>query len=534
MSGGAGRRRALPALLFASFFLLLSLPSCGRRDLLLPIASSRGFGYADGYGRVAISPRYQWADGFSEGRARVVVDGRTGFIDSSGGYAIEPRFDWAGRFSEGLAVVEVEGRYGYADREGRLAIAPRFDLADAFCGGLAVVVTEGRYGYIDASGGYAIAPRFDWAGRFSEGLALTLEGSAYGYVDHSGELAITLPPPAGLPQPAGEGEAGGRNLPDIEQWQSLLSYRAFSQGLALMEEGGRYGYVDASGRTAIAPSFESARAFSEGRAAVRTGREWGFIDPSGRTVIEPGPEEVGPFSEGLAPYRKRGVWGYMDASGGVAISPRYDGALGFSSGLAPVEVGGAWGYVDRRGGYVWKPSGPDTELDVTRPSRVPLALVDLALALCLAALALGAANCLRALRMLRRGEGGRAVDDFLERYHSSKGMRRIRKGPFVLDEHLEKLLANNRALLLAGLVFLLAAWLPNLLFVAFAGRGILNYYVFHKNAFPGDDLLYNVLGTATLLAFLAFCLAQRALLNGLLAYLKGAGPERGAGEAGSG
>ena len=221
-AGAARRPLAVLALLLAAAFLLLSLSSCGGKDLLLPIDSSEGFGYIDGNGKVVISPRYQWADDFSEGLARVTVEGRMGFIDASGDLVIEPQYAWAGSYEEQLAVVEVEGRYGYIDEAGYMAIAPRFDRADAFSGGLAVVVSEGKYGYIDTSGNTVIEPRFDWSGRFSEGLALTLEGTTYGYVHGSGQPAITLPPPAGLPQSTGEGVKDGL---DIEQWQSLLLLR---------------------------------------------------------------------------------------------------------------------------------------------------------------------------------------------------------------------------------------------------------------------------------------------------------------------
>ncbi len=215
-----------------------------------------------------------------------------------------------------------------------MAIAPRFDRADAFSGGLAVVVSEGKYGYIDTSGNTVIEPRYDWSGRFSEGLALTLEGTTYGYVDRSGELVITLPPPAGLPQSTGEGAGDGLdglNGLDIEQWQSLLSYCAFSDGLALLEKDGRFGYIDTSGKTAIEPSFDSAKSFSEGLAAVRSGRRWGFVDTSGEMVIEPGLDQVESFSEGLAPYKNRGVWGYINTSGSISINAQYDYAAGFSA-----------------------------------------------------------------------------------------------------------------------------------------------------------------------------------------------------------
>lgn len=52
--------------------------------------------------------------------------------------------------------------------------------------------------------------------------------------------------------------------------------------------------------------------YSEGLAGVREGDKWGFIDVSGMGVIKPRFEGVGEFSEGLAPVG----WGHGKMGGG--------------------------------------------------------------------------------------------------------------------------------------------------------------------------------------------------------------------------
>lgn len=61
----------------------------------------------------------------------------------------------------------------------------------------------------------------------------------------------------------------------------------FSEGLAAVENDGKYGYVDKSGEMAVAPRFDCATEFSEGLAAVEINDEWGFIDKSGTFIIKP-------------------------------------------------------------------------------------------------------------------------------------------------------------------------------------------------------------------------------------------------------
>ena len=51
----------------------------------------------------------------------------------------------------------------------------------------------------------------------------------------------------------------------------------FSEGLALVEVGGKRGYVDKTGKYAISPQFDSASPFTEGLAPVRVGGKWGFV-----------------------------------------------------------------------------------------------------------------------------------------------------------------------------------------------------------------------------------------------------------------
>lgn len=513
------------AALMLCLLLAISLTSCGGRGQLLPINSSDGFGFVNRNGKVIIEPRYQWAEDFSEGLAAVMVGDHWGFIDASGKTVIEPRYSWAGSFKEKRAVVQMEGKYGYIDQYGYLAAGALFDLADDFHEGLAVVKTGGKCGFLDTSGNMVLEPDYDWAGHFSEGLALVLAGTTYGYINRSGAMVVELPTPEGLPlsSPQASASGGGEAELDIVQWQKLLSYHAFSGGMAVLEKDGKFGFIDRSGETVITPQFDSVDSFSEGLAAVRTGRKWGFIDTSGRTVIDPGFDQVGSFSQKLAPMKVNGIWGYIDPSGRIAIDPKFDYAYAFAQGLAPVTVGETKGYIDQAGDYVWRPTGPETDLSISRPSKIPLIIIDVGLALCIALLTMGMISYYRMLRMFERGEEEQVVEVFLKRYHSSGRMRQIRKGPFVLDEHLEKLERNNRVYIIATLAFMAVLWLPNLIYLSAAGRGIINYYIFHRNGFPGDDWLYNLLGTITLPLFLAFCLQQRTLLKKLLGHLASLG-----------
>ncbi|HEX4997382.1 MAG TPA: WG repeat-containing protein, partial [Terriglobia bacterium] len=143
----------------------------------------------------------------------------------------------------------------------------------------------------------------------------------------------------------------------------------FSEGLAAVEEtvDSKYGYIDRTGRMVIEPRFNQAMGFSEGLAAVETSARivgdrvvdiaWGFIDKGGVLKIPDKYDSIpGGFSEGLAPVtiRPSGNMGYIDHDGKLAIPAQFTVAWGFSDGLAATCSAGRCAYIDRAGKVILK------------------------------------------------------------------------------------------------------------------------------------------------------------------------------------
>ncbi|MEP0872680.1 WG repeat-containing protein [Trichocoleus desertorum AS-A10] len=131
----------------------------------------------------------------------------------------------------------------------------------------------------------------------------------------------------------------------------------FSQGLTVAQKDGRYGYIDTTGKTAIAPRFNVALPFSEGFAAVGVvpdaeGTRWGYIDRQGQWLVEPQFASAKPFSAGLAAVRVGNKVGFIDRTGKFVISPQFDDALPFSEGLAAAQLNQQWGFINPQGQWV--------------------------------------------------------------------------------------------------------------------------------------------------------------------------------------
>jgi len=161
---------------------------------------------------------------------------------------------------------------------------------------------------------------FDQARDFSEGLAAVKKGDRWGYIDLNGEFVIP---------PRFYGTAAG----------------AFAEGLARAPIDGRLGYIDRSGAVFIPPQFDMAIEFSEGLARITLNGERGHIDREGRMAIAPKYEFASPFSEGLADVKLGEKKGYINRDGEFVIPPKFLQASSFHDGLAWVSTEDEVGYI---------------------------------------------------------------------------------------------------------------------------------------------------------------------------------------------
>ncbi len=187
-----------------------------------------------------------------------ISNNKVGFADLETCEVIIPcKYDFAVIFSEGIAKVEMNGKYGYIDKSGREVVPCRYDDADILEEGIARVKMNGKYGYIDKSGREVIPCRYDGAGSFSEGMASIKMNGKYGYIDKSGREVIPCRYDYANP---------------------------FSEGMASIKMNGKYGYIDKSGREVIPCKYDFISSFSEGMASIKMNGKCGRIDRFGNEM----------------------------------------------------------------------------------------------------------------------------------------------------------------------------------------------------------------------------------------------------------
>ena len=287
-------------------------------------------GYVDATGRVVIPFQYDWAAPFHERRASVGFRGKHGLIDSKGSWVVAPgKYDAVGPVEDGRCPFKMGEKWGFLDRDGAVVVPAHYRSITSYRDGRCLVEDDGLH---------------------------------YSCLDPDGRVCFELPEGA---RSVGWGSGGG----------------AFSNGLARILYAPplanyRYGYVDTTGRVAIASIYRQAGDFSEGLAPVSKNAEtsfnddassegerppgkddaWGFIDASGRVVIPFTFTRVGRFFCGLARAREGEKWGYIDRTGKFVVQPTYEDAYDFRDGVARVTLDNKYVFIDLTGRVIVKTS----------------------------------------------------------------------------------------------------------------------------------------------------------------------------------
>ena len=236
------------------------------------------WGYINAKGEWGIPPKFYWAKNFSaNGLARVTEKegGKAGYINAEGAWVILPRFAYAGSFAaNGLAWAQKEDeKVGYINAKGEWVIPPRFDWADDFVDDLAAVMQGDKWGYINEKGEWVVSPRFDLIeGFFANGIATVEENWKLGYFNVRQGKWVFSPPMS-----KSDWDAAWR----LERKIRFIKY----QKLQLLEENGKWGYVNDKDEWVIPPRFEVAMYFAaNGLAEVEENGKRGYINVKGELV----------------------------------------------------------------------------------------------------------------------------------------------------------------------------------------------------------------------------------------------------------
>jgi hypothetical protein len=178
------------------------------------------------------------------------------------------------------------------------AVKPRYEAISTFSEGVAAVKLNGKWGYVTDKGKEIVSPTYDAVYPFSEGVGViaSADNSLVAIVDKTGNQIVIK-----------------------EKLKIDSRFATFNDGLLLVFNSKKWGYINPSGNLTIDCKYISAQPFSEGLAAVLLSEYWYYIGTNGSTMIRPNAKReiywaLG-FHEGKAILLYKNGMGYIDTDG---------------------------------------------------------------------------------------------------------------------------------------------------------------------------------------------------------------------------
>jgi hypothetical protein len=341
------------------------------------------YGYIDHNGAFAITPQYEMAWEFKNGKAIVQQKEKYFYIDKRGKVIGDVPLQYQPYYysnANTIYAIRENGKFGFsAPEKDGLVIPASYDFATDFEGKTARVnmgatlneelwaYEGGKWGLINSAGTVIVPPTYELILPFSENLSL---------VNSGGEATFGLCEGDCLESVYYSCKGGTWGL--INHGGKLISEPAYSSLIPfgknfLASADSTYSIINGSGEL-IYPSQLGLNITMEEEGSIVTysalkfikateNRKTGVMANNGKWIVEPLYDDVlittnaisTPFIHGLLPIRSGGLWGAINESGAVVITPEFDEMRAFSGKYAAVRKGDRWGFIDVNNQIVIQP-----------------------------------------------------------------------------------------------------------------------------------------------------------------------------------
>ncbi len=356
--------------------LILHTISAQEFPELVPFNKNGKWGYTDANRKMFLDPVFDEAGLFTDGVAKVVLNGKTSWIDLKGlpasppgvkdpkkkkkysvfmknekfGVAdgmkqviIKPEYDSIGHgivdadgepeYAKMIFIVKTKKGYGIINKEGEELIPIGLEKCRPFKLEYCLARKKEKWGVYNMKGKEVLGFKYDNITYGGDGVFLcetwiTKDSSAYQYINKDGKTI---------------GEKNYREATD------------FWYGMAAVKKDTAWGYINLEGKDAAEYKFDLAEPFyldSGKYALVKLKDKYGIIDKDGQYTVFPDYEKCLGYSDGLFRMSKGGKIGFINTSGSVIIPFDYEDATAPREGYIAVKQNGKWGVIDVNGAAV--------------------------------------------------------------------------------------------------------------------------------------------------------------------------------------
>jgi hypothetical protein len=246
--------------------LLLLIPTLAQMppSRLVPFRRGSLWGYADQRRHLVLPLRYDDAGPFIDDIAWVRRGANFGYIIPDGTSLTPLHFTRAENFYHGRATVELNGETFQLDRTGNRLTAPPDSATETdFMEQGDLVRRNGKVGFRFSVGHAVVPAEYDEIRDSYNGLLFVRRGAKWGVINQKGQLTLPL------------------------EYDAIRATPANGYAFPIVEQAGRFGYLDAAGKLLVKPQYREAQPFVAGTARVLTeGGQAGYIDIRGREFFE--------------------------------------------------------------------------------------------------------------------------------------------------------------------------------------------------------------------------------------------------------
>jgi hypothetical protein len=228
-----------------------------------------------------------------------------------------------------------DAEWGYLDTFGAVNSAFKYDYAEDYSNDRALVRKDGKWGMLDNEGTEVLKPAYDnfnFLPNANQKLFFIAKNIVlHGAIDSNANVIVPV------------------------KYSKVRAYQ--EDRVAVKNLGGRWGFVNRTGKEVVKTQYRVARDFSEGLSIIFDQSRWGAINPSGGIAIKPQYLKMGDFKEGKAwVHLPKGKKGYITKSGELLFARRFSKLTSFKNGIARVYIRKkGWGLINTKGEFILKP-----------------------------------------------------------------------------------------------------------------------------------------------------------------------------------
>ncbi len=349
-------------------------------------------------GTLAFEPDSDYDYSSFSGNRAIVYDyesGQYGFVDESGKLAVPFILDDAFDYVGNLAIFEEDGKYGILNKKGTVILKPTFKAAQITADGY-VVGDDGLFTMMLSNQLEPISKVLsDLNPEIYENLYIVSDGGEYVFKDFAGNTLIRSEDYDYLGDhifELGNGKLAdahdvkavpevknafdinanydfrfidntGEIVLDLPDYDSVHS---FSEGLAIVEKDGKYGYIDKKGNVVIPIQYEMASDFSDGEAHVNYGDTSFSIDLKGNRIKDEYDDSDSDSSSDFYTISE----GYYGDTGlanretnQIVLQPKYSSIEDMGNDIFRLELDYLYGYYDAKNGKLIEPKFEAIDID---------------------------------------------------------------------------------------------------------------------------------------------------------------------------